>query len=377
MTVAKPTDSRSAAREPVTRLSGAPAGYAAWLADVKVRIQTAQLKASLAVNQELLLLYWSIGRDLLDRRERGVWGDGVVDRAALDLKAEFPDLNGFSRSNLKYMRAFAEAWPEFDAIRQQPVGQLPWGTNLVLLTKLKDRETRLAYAASAVEYGWSRASLVLHIEQKTVERSGKALTNFETRLPAPLSDLARESLKDPYRFDFLSLSSQAAERDIEDGLVAHVSRFLLELGAGFAYVGRQVPIEVDGRDFFVDLLFYHLRLRCFVVVELKAGEFEPEHVGKLNFYLSAIDAQMRSEHDAPTIGLLLCKTRSRVIVEYALRDTTKPIGVAEYELVTALPKKLQSSLPSIRQIEKELTAVSSSDTTARKVRRSTEPNQGK
>jgi predicted nuclease of restriction endonuclease-like (RecB) superfamily len=353
--VTRQTRQKNIAEEAVTSLSPAPEGYSAWLADVKVRIQTAQMRASLAVNQELLTLYWGIGRDLLERRERSAWGDGVIDRAAHDLKTEFPDLTGFSRSNLKYMRAFAEAWPEAATIRQQPVGQLPWGTNLVLLTKLKDRATRLAYAASAVENGWSRASLTLHIEQQTVERTGRALNNFEALLPAPLSDLARESLKDPYRFDFLSLSPQAAERDIEEGLVAHVSRFLIELGAGFAYVGRQVPLEVDGRDFFVDLLFYHLRLRCFVVVELKAGEFEPEHVGKLNFYLSAVDAQMRAEHDAPTIGLLLCKTRSRVIVEYALRDTTKPMGVAEYEIVTALPKKLQSSLPSIQQIEKELT----------------------
>lgn len=224
----------------------------------------------------------------------------------------------------------------------------------MLLTKLKKRDERLAYAASAVEHGWSRKLLTHHIELGTVARTGKAITNFAERLPKPFSDLARESIKDPYRFDFLSLGVEASERELEDALVGHISRFLIELGAGFAYVGRQVPLEIDGRDFFLDLLFYHLRLRCFVVVELKAVEFEPEHVGKLNFYLSAVDSQMRGEHDAPTIGLLLCKTRSRVFAEYALRDTAKPMGVAEYQLGRALPKKLESSLPSIEQIQAEL-----------------------
>lgn len=330
-----------------------PTGYATWIADVKRRVRAAQMRASLAVNHELIALYWSIGKDLLVRRAKGAWGDGVIDRASADLRVEFPHMEGFSRSNLKYMRQFAEAWPDRDAIGQQPVGQLPWSTNLVLLTKLKKPADRLAYAASAVEHGWSRAVLTHHIEQGTVERSGKAITNFAERLPAPLSDLARESIKDPYRFDFLSLGTEASERDLEDALVAHISKFLIELGAGFAYVGRQVPLEIDGRDFFVDLLFYHLRLRCFVVVELKAGEFEPEHAGKLNFYLSAIDSQMRGEHDAPSIGLLLCKSRSRVFAEYALRDTVKPMGIAEYQLVQALPKSLKANLPTIEQIEAE------------------------
>lgn len=345
----------SAKRSPaaVPALTREPTGYAKWIADVKQRVRAAQMRASLAVNHELIALYWSIGRDLLERRAKSTWGDGVIDRASADLRAEFPNMEGFSRSNLKYMRQFAEAWPEVDQIRQQPVGQLPWSTNLVLLTKLKKRDERLAYAASAVEHGWSRNVLTLHIEQGTVERTGKAITNFAERLPMPLSDLARESLKDPYRFDFLSLGAEASERDLENALVRHISKFLIELGAGFAYVGRQVPLEIDGRDFFVDLLFYHLRLRCFVVVELKSGEFEPEHAGKLNFYLSAIDSQMRGEHDAPSIGLLLCKSRSRVFAEYALRDTVKPMGIAEYQLVQALPKRLEASLPTIKQIEAE------------------------
>lgn len=346
----------------------APKGYAAWIADVKARVRAAQLRASLAVNHELIALYWSIGRDLLERRARSKWGDGVIARASADLRAEFPNMEGFSTSNLKYMRRFAEAWPDLGQVGQQLVDQLPWGQNLVLLTKLKTRERRLAYAAAAVTHGWSRAMLTLHIEQETVERTGKALTNFDRTLPEPLSDLARESLKDPYRFDFLSVGPEAGERALEDGLVGHISKFLLELGAGFAYVGRQVAIEIDGRDFFLDLLFYHLRLRCFVVVELKAGEFAPEHAGKLNFYLSAVDAQLRGEHDAPSIGLLLVKTKSRVFAEYALRNSTTPMGIAEYQLKKALPKKLEASLPSIAQIEAELAEQSATPTTVNKKR---------
>ncbi len=340
--------------EPPEALTPAPKGYSAWIAEVKARVRAAQLRASLAVNHELVELYWSIGRDILDRQKKLGWGAGVVVRASADLRVEFPNMQGFSRANLMYMRAFAQAWPALDEIVQQPVGQLPWSTNLVLLTKLKKREQRLAYAQSALEHGWSRAMLTLHIEQETVERAGKALTNFERTLPNPLSDLARESLKDPYRFDFLSIGAEAGERALEDELVKHISSFLLELGAGFAYVGRQVAVEIDGRDFFLDLLFYHLHLRCFVVVELKAGEFQPEHVGKLNFYLSAVDTHMRREHDAPSIGLLLVKTKSRVFAEYALRDTGKPMGIAEYQLGRALPKRLEASLPSIAQIEAEL-----------------------
>lgn len=331
-----------------------PEGYATWLAEVKSRVRAAQLRTTLAVNHELIALYWSLGRDILEQQAERGWGAGVVDRIAADLHAEFPDMRGFSRANLMYMRAFAEAWPTLDEVVQQPVGQLPWGQNLVLLTRLKSRDQRLAYAAAAVEHGWSRATLSLHIEQGTLERTGKALTNFARTLPPPLSDLARESLKDPYRFDFLALGTEASERELESALVGHISRFLLELGAGFAYVGRQVPIEVDGRDFFLDLLFYHLRLRCYVVIELKAGEFAPEHAGKLNFYLSAVDDLMRGEHDGPSIGLLLVKTRSRVFAEYALRNTTTPMGIAEYELVHALPEGLEASLPSIERIEAEL-----------------------
>ena len=332
-----------------------PAGYAAWIADVKLRIRAAQQRAALAVNQEMLHLYWQIGRDILDRQAEAGWGTKILRRIEADLRAEFPEMRGFSRSNLLYMRAFAEAWPDPDVIVQRFVGQLPWGQNITLLTKLKTPEERLRYAARAVEHGWSRPLLTHHIELRTVEREGKAVTNFDQRLPKPQSALARETLKDPYRFDFLSLGSEAEEREIEAALVTHITKFLLELGAGFAFVGRQVHLEVGGRDFYIDLLFYHLRLRCFVVLELKAVEFEPEHTGKLNFYLSAVDEQLRHEHDHPTIGLLLCKTNNRVVAEYALRDVHKPIGVAEYHLVQALPAQLEASLPSIERLQAELT----------------------
>jgi predicted nuclease of restriction endonuclease-like (RecB) superfamily len=340
-------------KQRASSLTARPAGYAEWLADLKARVHAAQQRAALAVNSELLRLYWQLGRDILDRQEREGWGAGIVDQVSADMRAAFPDMRGFSRANLMYMRAFAEAWPEPEFV-QQPVGQLPWGHNVVLLTKLKDGPARLAYAARAVEHGWSRAVLVHHIEARTVERQGKALTNFERHLPKPQSDLARESLKDPYRFDFLSIGTEASERELEGALVKHITQFLLELGVGFAFVGRQVHLEVGGEDFFLDLLFYHLKLRAYVVIELKASDFKPEHTGQLSFYLSAVDAQVKAPEDAPTIGLLLCKSKNGVVAEYALRDTNKPMGVAEYQLVEALPKDLEASLPSVEQIEREL-----------------------
>jgi len=288
-----------------------PADYAAWLAELKTRIHTAQQRATLAVNRELVLLYWQIGRDILDRQGREGWGAKVIERLAQDLRNAFPDMKGFSRANLMYMRAFAEAWPDAEIV-QQAVGQLPWGHNLVLLTKLKTPEQRLAYARRAIEHGWSRNVLNIHIERRLLEREGKAITNFDARLPKPHSDLAHESLKDPYLFDFLGVGDEAGERAIEDAIVHHITRFLLELGAGFAFVGQQVHIEVGGDDFFIDLLFYHLKLRCYVVIELKAGAFKPEHAGQLSFYLSAVDAQMKAAQDGPTIGLLLCKSKNKV-----------------------------------------------------------------
>ena len=335
------------------RLTASPEGYADWLAELKARIHGAQQRAALAVNRELVLLYWQIGRDILTRQAQQGWGAKVIERLSQDLRTAFPEMKGFSRANLMYMRGFAEAWPDAEIV-QQAVGQLPWGHNLVLLTRLKDPEARLAYARAAIEYGWSRNVLNIHIETRRLERTGKATSNFADRLPAPNSDLARESFKDPYLFDFLNVGKEANEREIEAALIKHITQFLLELGAGFAFVGRQVHLEVGGDDFFIDLLFYHLKLRCYVVIELKAEKFKPEHLGQLGFYLTAVDEQVRQAQDNPTIGLLLCKSKNKVVAEYALRDKAQLLGVAEYQLVEALPPELQTSLPSIEQIEREL-----------------------
>lgn len=330
-----------------------PEGYAVWLNEVKQRVHAAQQRAGLAVNPELLQLYWQLGRDILDRQAREGWGKGIIEQVSTDLRAAFPEMKGFSPSNLWNMRASAEAWPEFPILRQA-VGELPWGHNLVLLTKLKDQGQRIAYAQAALEHGWSRNVLVHNIELRTVERQGQAITNFETQQPKPQSDLARESVKDPYRFDFLGIGEEATERELKAALVQHITRFLLELGAGFAFVGRQVLLNVGGDDFFIDLLFYHLKLRCYVVIEIKGGKFKPEHTGQLSFYLTAVDAQVKAPEDGSTIGLLLCKSKDKIVAEYALRDTNKPIGVAEFQLVESLPKDLEANLPSIEQIEREL-----------------------
>ena len=331
----------------------APEGYGDWLKELKEKINNARQRAAIAVNTELVLLYWQIGRDILSRQAAQGWGTKVIERLAHDLRNAFPDMKGFSRTNLLYMRSFAENWPEKEIV-QQLVGQLPWGHNLVLLSKLKTKEERLAYAQKTIENGWSRNVLVMQIETGLLKREGAAITNFEQRLPKPQSDLARASLKDPYCFDFLGLGDAAQEREIEKALVQHVTEFLLELGAGFAFVGKQININVGGDDFFIDLLFYHLKLRCYVVIELKAGDFKPEHLGQLSFYLTAVDRQIKAEEDKPTIGLLLCKNKNKIVAEYALSDKTQPMGISEYKLQKALPEELKTNLPSIEQIEREL-----------------------
>lgn len=330
-----------------------PDGYAGWLVDLKTRIHTAQQRASLSVNRELVLLYWQIGQDILVRQVERGWGSKVIERLAHDLRVAFPDIKGFSPRNLKYMRTFAKTWPDI-AFVQAVLAQLPWYHQLALLDKIKTNEDRRWYAAKAIENNWSRNVLVMQIETRLKERTGTAISNFETHLPKPHSDLARESLKDPYRLDFLGLGKEAEEREIETALVKHITLFLLELGAGFAYVGRQVHVEVGEEDFFIDLLFYHLKLRCYVVIEIKSGKFKPDHLGQLGFYMTAVDRQIRQEQDAPAIGLLLCKSKNKVVAEYALSNISKPIGIAEYQLVESLPDELKTQLPSIEQIEREL-----------------------
>lgn len=343
-----PARTRVAKRSPAL-----PEGYAEWLADLKQRIRQAQLRAVQSVNRELVLLYWQIGHDILERQQQQGWGAKVVDRLAADLRREFPDQKGFSPRNLNAMLAFARAWNE-PGILQQLVAKLPWGHNVLLITKLKRPEARQWYAAKTIEHGWSRNVLAMQIETGLHERQGKTVNNFPDRLPPIQSDLAKGSLKDPYMFDFLGLAEDAQEREIETALTEHVTRFLLELGAGFAYMGRQVRLEVAGDEFFLDLLFYHTRLHCFMVVELKAGAFKPADAGQLNFYLSAVDAQIKSEADNPTIGLMLCRKQNRLVAEYALRDMAKPMGIAEFRLVKSVPKDLAAGLPTIEQIEAEL-----------------------
>lgn len=330
-----------------------PRDYADWLASLKSRISGARQRATVAVNQELVRLYHQIGTEILERQTRQGWGAKVIDRLAADLRAAFPEMKGFSSSNLKYMRFFAEKCPA-GLIGQQPADQLPWFHLVTLFTKVSADADREWYAAQVVQHGWSRPTLDVHIKNQLHARQGVAITNFGRHLPAPHAQLAIEALKDPYLFDFLGLGDEALERDIENALMRHITRFLLELGSGFAFVGRQFRLEVDGDEFFIDLLFYHTRLKCYVVVELKGAAFKPEHAGQLNFYLAAVDAQIKAVDDKPTIGLLLCKTKNRLVAEYALSGISKPIGVAEYQLVRALPEPLDTNLPSIEEIEAEL-----------------------
>lgn len=328
------------------------AGYGELLEGLKARIRSVQVRAALAVNLEMVLLYWQIGREILVRQGEQGWGARVVARLAGDLRREFPEMTGLSRTNLLYMRAFADAYPE--AIVQQLVGRIPWGHNLTLLDKLDDPEVRAWYAARTLEHGWSRNVLVHQIASRLHERQGIAVTNFGRTLPSPQSDLARELVRDPYHFDFLQLGPAARERDLERALLVHLRAFLLELGVGFAFVGNQYRLEVGGQDYFLDLLFYHLRLRCYVVIELKIGAFKPGDSGQMSFYLSAVDDLLRHPDDQPSIGLILCRERNRVVVEYALRGIEKPIGVAEYHLTERLPEPFRGILPSVEELEREM-----------------------
>jgi predicted nuclease of restriction endonuclease-like (RecB) superfamily len=327
--------------------------YKSFLRDLQERVRGAQVRASLAVNSELLTLYWGIGRAILERQRRHGWGAKVIDRLSEDLRRTFPEMKGFSLRNLKYMRAFAEAYPDEQFV-QQVVAQIPWGHNVRILDAADDAAEREWYVRQTIEHGWSRNVLIHQIESGLYSRQGKAVTNFQRTLPAPQSELARQLLKDPFAFDFLTLGQDVVERDLERGLLDHIRQFLLELGVGFAFVGSQYHLKVGGQDFYLDLLFYHLRLRCFVVIDLKVSEFQPEFAGKMNFYLSAVDEQLRHKDDQPSIGIILCKTKNKVIVEYSLRDANKPMGVSTYQLTESLPKRLKGSLPSVEELEAEL-----------------------
>jgi predicted nuclease of restriction endonuclease-like (RecB) superfamily len=331
----------------------APVGYAELLAAIKERVRTAQVRAAVAVNRELLLLYWQIGRDILRRQREEGWGTKVIERLAGDLHAAFPDVKGFSTRNLKYMRSLADAFAD-EAFVQEVLAQITWYHAITLLDKVSEAATREWYVRQTIAQGWSRNVLVLQIEAQAHRRHGKALTNFAATLPAAQSDLARDLLKDPYNFEFLTLTRDAQEKHLQTGLLEHLREFLIELGVGFAFVGSHYHLEVGRKDYFLDLLFYHLRLRAFVVIDLKVTEFEPEHLGKMNFYLSAVDEQLRHSEDRPSIGLILCPVKNSVVVEYALRDTTKPIGVAGYTAGNALPADVRDQLPSPERLEEEL-----------------------
>jgi predicted nuclease of restriction endonuclease-like (RecB) superfamily len=371
-------------------IAGLPAGYGELLGEIKARIARSRIEAALAANHVLIDLYWHIGRSIVERQKLQGWGKSVVERLAADIQSAFPGISGFSRQNIWTMRAFYLAYTEEvtillrpvrelpDANLSQPVRelngvilpqpvaesngenlpsamkQIPWGHNLELIFKLKDPAIRLWYAQKTLEHGWSRAVLVHQIKSRLYERQGSVVTNFDAALPPAQSDLAKQAIKDPYVFDFLTMSGDAAERDLERGLVEHIRKFLLELGVGFAFVGSQYHIEVAGDDFYIDLLFYHLRLRCFVVIDLKAGAFKPEDAGKMSFYLAAVDDALRHPDDEPSIGIILCGTKKRLIAEYALRNMSAPIGVSEYRLATTLPEDLKGSLPSVEELESEL-----------------------
>jgi predicted nuclease of restriction endonuclease-like (RecB) superfamily len=332
-----------------------PKEYPLFLLEIKEKILSSQVKAALAVNRELINLYWEIGSRIHLKQKSEGWGAKTIENLSKDLKTSFPDMEGFSSRNLKYMVHFAREYPDF-AIGQQVVAQIPWGHNILLLQKLTSPEERLWYVNKTIESRWSRSVLLHWLDSDLYKREGQAVTNFQATLPSPQSDLAHQTLKDPYCFDFLTLKKKFNEKELETGLLEHTQKFLIELGAGFAIVGRQYPLTVSGKEFFLDLLFYPLDLRCFVIVELKAKEFTPKDAGQMNFYLSVVDDLLRKPGDNPSIGLLLCKTKDRIIAEYALRDINKPIGISQYEtaLLESLPAALKGALPTIEEIEKEL-----------------------
>ncbi|MEX3756880.1 PDDEXK nuclease domain-containing protein [Mycobacteroides abscessus] len=334
--------------------SQVPGWYPELLDAVADHVQTGRQRAVAAANQELVVTYWRVGKEILARQHAKGWGARVIDRLSADLREQFPDAKGFSPRNLKYMRAFAAAWPDI-AIVQRSAAQLPWRQHMVLLDKLDTSDLRLWCAQSAVEEGWSRDILVHQIDTQLHRRAGKAVTNFARTLPPSDSDLAQQVTRDPYLFDFIGIADVRREHELERALTDHVEKFLLELGQGFAFVGRQVHLEIGDTDFYADLIFYHLRLRCFVVIELKVGDFDPSYLGQLGLYMAAVDDLLRHPDDKPTIGLVLCKTKNNVVAEYALRGYAAPIGVAEWKtaITAGLPAELETSLPTVEEIEAE------------------------
>lgn len=337
--------------------------YKNFITSLKTKIRSAQIKGAIAVNKELIKLYWDIGKDIVEKQDQEGWGSKVIEKVAQDLQNEFPGVEGFSRRNIFRMKSFYQAYEKVpQAVAQLddlPIFSIPWGHNALILEKIKDTAERLWYASKILEHGWSRSMLTVWIENDLYHREGKAITNFKSALPSNQSDLAKQSLKDPYIFDFLELHKEHLEKEVEDGLVGHIQKFLIELGHGFAFVGQQYPIKAGKKDLYIDLLFYHLKLRCYVVIELKGGEFDSRDAGQMSAYLSAVDDQLRHENDQPSIGIILCKTKDNIFAEYVLRNFNRPIGVAEFEvkIVEKLPNELKSSLPTVKEIEAELSVI--------------------
>ncbi|MBE0507009.1 MAG: DUF1016 domain-containing protein [Marinospirillum sp.] len=338
--------------------------YANWLKQIKQRIHSVRMKVALAANGELIRFYWELGSQIADKQTHSQWGDKLIPQLSRDLNKAFPDMRGLSTSNLKYCLRFFQFYADTHAkteFGQQPVDQIPWGHNILIFTKCSSVAEAAFYIAQTIEQGWSRDVLALQIKSKLYDRAGKAVTNFSHTLPAPQSDLAQQTLKDPYTFDFMSMTVPYNERDVERQLTQHITQFLLELGKGFAFIGRQYHLEIAGNDYYIDLLFYHVTLKCYVVVELKNRKFTPEYAGKLNFYLSAVDSLLKRDDDQPTIGLLLCRDKNNIEVEFALRDMNKPMGVSEYTLLETLPDNLKGALPTVEEIEQDLQQLQAQD----------------
>lgn len=330
--------------------------YKKWLIELKSKIKVAQIKAAVNVNTQLIELYWQLAEEIVQKQSTSDWGDAILEQLSVDLRLSFPNVGGFSRRNLYAIRQWYLFYSSQYKIVPQPVAQIPWGHNRLIISKIKDIEQAIFYCRATVENGWSRGNLEIAINNNYYNAKGKSISNFNKTLPSPQSELAEETLKNPYNLDFLGLEQDALEREIEDAMIQHITQFLIELGKGFAFVGRQYQLVVSDNEYYIDLLFYHLKLRCYVVVELKAGKFKPEHAGKLNFYLSAVDSLLKHPTDNPTIGLILCRYKDKIEAEYSLRDIEKPIGISEYTLTQVLPKDFESKLPTVEQLETQLNA---------------------
>jgi len=336
------------------QIRNSTADFLEWITSLKAKIHSARNKLAFSINSQVLELYWEIGRDIAEKQQNSGWGSGFIEQIAEELKHDFPEIKGFSRRNIYAILQWYKFYSEKYQFVPHHVAQMPWGHNRLIITKIKNIEEAEFYCRAVIQNAWDRDTLEIQIENKYYLTAGNSTHNFTNTLPAKQSELAIQTLKDPYNFDFAGLGNDALEKAIEDELTKNITKFLLELGKGFAFLGRQYKIEIGENDHFLDMLFYHVELRCYIVIELKAGKFIPEFAGKLNYYLSAVDSQLRKSGDNPTIGILLCKKKDKIDVEYALRDIHKPMGISEYILTNAIPENFKPQLPSVEEIEREL-----------------------